>query len=242
LAVEAPGTYHHSLIVGTLAEAAAEATGANPLLMRVAAYYHDLGKLPKPEYFTENQGVGVNKHESLAPSTSCLLLASHVKDGQELAKQAGLMETIRDMIRQHHGTRIMTYFYQKAKESAIADGKEISEEDFCYPGPKPQSKEAAILMMADSVEAASRTLSDPSTAQIQGMIDRLIEDVLTDNQLDESDITIREIRLVKESFLKVLSGIHHRRIDYPGYEFTLPERRAENTHQQDSDIQGSKVI
>lgn len=230
LAVEAPGTYHHSLMVGTLAEAAAEAIGANPLLMRVAAYYHDLGKLPQPEYFTENQAVGVNKHESLAPSMSCLVLASHVKDGQELAKQAGLMETIRDMIPQHHGTRVMTYFYQKAKESGVANGKEISEEDFRYPGPKPQSKEAAILMMADSVEAASRTLSNPSTAQIQGMIDRLIDDVLADNQLDESDITIREIRLVKESFLKVLSGIHHRRIDYPGYEFTLPGRGAENTH------------
>jgi len=239
LSVEAPGTYHHSLMVGALAEAAAEAIGANSLLVRVAAYYHDLGKLLKPDYFTENQAAGVNKHESLAPSMSRLVLASHVKDGLELAKQAGLMETIRDMIPQHHGTRVMTYFYQKAKESPVANGQEGREEDFRYPGPKPQSKEAAILMMADSVEAASRTLSNPSTAQIQGMIDRLIEEVLADNQLDECDITIREIRLVKESFLKTLSGIHHRRIDYPGYEFRLPEGKAQNTQQQGPDIQGS---
>jgi membrane-associated HD superfamily phosphohydrolase len=170
---------------------------------------------------------------------SRLILATHIKEGLELAKQAGLMETIRDMIPQHHGTRVMTYFYQKAKESAVADGQEIREEDFRYPGPKPQSKEAAILMMADSVEAASRTLSNPSTAEIQGMIDRLIEEVLADNQLDECDITIREIRLVKESFLKTLTGIHHRRIDYPGYEFRLPEGKAESIPRQGSDIQGS---
>ena len=239
LAVEAPGTYHHSLMVGNLAEAAAEAIGANPLLGRVGAYYHDLGKLLKPEYFTENQAAGVNKHATLPASMSCLVLASHVKDGLELAKQAGLMETIVDMIAQHHGTRVMTYFYQKAKELAVANGQEIREEDFRYPGPKPQSKEAAILMMADPVEAASRTLLSPSAPQIQGLIDRLIEDVLADNQLDECDITIREIRLVKESFLKVLSGVHHRRIDYPGYDFTLPESKAER---QDSDTPGSKVV
>lgn len=148
------------------------------------------------------------------------------------------METIVDMIAQHHGTRVMTYFYQKARELAVANGQEIREEDFRYPGPRPQSREAAILMMADPVEAASRTLLSPSAPQIQGMIDRLIEDVLADNQLDECDITIREIRLVKESFLKVLSGVHHRRIDYPGYDFTLPESKAER---QDSDIPGKVV-
>jgi putative nucleotidyltransferase with HDIG domain len=239
LSAKAPGTYHHSLMVGALAEAAAEAIEANSLLVRVGAYYHDLGKLLNPDYFTENQAAGVNKHESLAPSVSRLILATHIKEGLELAKQAGLMETIRDMIPQHHGTRVMTYFYQKSKESAVANGREIREEDFRYPGPKPQSKEAAILMMADSVEAASRTLSNPSTAEIQGMIDRLIEEVLADNQLDECDITIREIRLVKESFLKTLTGIHHRRIDYPGYEFRLPEGKAESIPRQGSDIQGS---
>jgi putative nucleotidyltransferase with HDIG domain len=217
LSVEAPGTYHHSLMVGTLGEAAAEAIGANPLLVRVAAYYHDLGKMLKPEYFIENQLYGMNKHERLSPNMSCLIIASHVKDGLELAKEIGLAERIRDMIPQHHGTRIMTYFYQKAKDSLGPE--EVVETDFRYPGPKPQSKEAAIMMMADSVEAASRTLTNPTPAQIQGMIDRLADAIVADNQFDECDITLREVRLVKESFFKILSGIYHRRIDYPGYDF-----------------------
>ena len=217
LSVEAPGTYHHSLMVGTLAEAAAEAIGANPLLVRVAAYYHDLGKMLKPEYFVENQVFGINKHETLSPSMSCLIIASHVKDGLELAKEIGLSQRIRDMIPQHHGTRIMTYFYQKAKEAA--KNQEVIEADFRYPGPKPQTKEAAIMMMADSVEAASRTLSNPSPAQVQGMINRVVDAIVADNQFDECDITLRDIRLVKESFFKILTGIYHRRIDYPGYDF-----------------------
>jgi putative nucleotidyltransferase with HDIG domain len=219
LSVEAPGTYHHSLMVGTLAEAAAEAVGANPLLVRVGAYYHDLGKMLKPEYFVENQMFGMNKHEALSPSMSCLIIASHVKDGLELAKEIGLAPKIRDLIPQHHGTRIMTYFYQKAKESLDAKHQEIDEADYRYPGPKPQSKEAAIMMMADSVEAASRTLTNPTPAQIQGMINRLVDAILNDNQFDECDITLRDIRLVKETFFKILTGIYHRRIDYPGYDF-----------------------
>lgn len=219
LSVEAPGTYHHSLMVGTLGEAAAEAIGANPLLVRVGAYYHDLGKLLKPEYFVENQIFGVNKHEDLSPSMSSLIIAAHVKDGLELAKEIGLAERIRDMIPQHHGTRIMTYFYQKAKDSVEAKNQQVLETDFRYPGPKPQSKEAAIMMMADSVEAASRTLSHPTQAQIQGMVDRLVDAIIADNQFEECDITLREVRLVKESFCKILRGIYHRRIDYPGYDF-----------------------
>ena len=242
LSIEAPGTFHHSLMVGTLAEAAAESVGANPLLARVAAYYHDLGKMVKPEYFTENQADGVNKHELHAPSVSCRILAGHVKEGLALAKEAGVPETIRNIIPQHHGTRLMTYFYQLAKESAATQGQEIRDEDFRYPGPKPQSKEAAILMMADCVEAASRTLSNPSVAQIDGMIDRLTAEVLADNQLDECDITIREIRLVRESFLKVLSGTYHRRIDYPGYDFTLHERKPDETRPHNSDIQQPKAM
>jgi cyclic-di-AMP phosphodiesterase PgpH len=219
LSVEAPGTYHHSLMVGTLSEAAAEAIGANPLLVRVASYYHDLGKMFKPEYYVENQAFGINKHESLSPSMSCLIITSHVKDGVEMAKEIGLSERIRDMIPQHHGTRIMSYFFQKAKGSLDGKNQEVDEADFRYPGPKPQSKEAAIMMLADSVEAASRTLSSPSPAQIQGMIDRLVDDIVADHQLDECDITMRDIRLVKESLLKILSGLYHRRIDYPGYDF-----------------------
>ncbi len=235
LSVEAPGTYHHSLMVGTLAEAAAEAIGANPLLVRVSAYYHDLGKMLKPEYFLENQVFGISKHENLTPSMSCLIIASHVKDGLELAREIGLVQSIRDMIPQHHGTRIMTFFYQKARDSLDArNSQEVVEADFRYPGPKPQSKEAAIMMMADSVEAASRTLTHPTAAQIQGMIERLVEAIVADDQLDECDITTREIRLVKESFFTILTGIFHRRIDYPGYDF-----KGIGNHSEKSLFQGS---
>jgi cyclic-di-AMP phosphodiesterase PgpH len=218
LAVEAPGTYHHSLMVATLAETAAEAIGANPLLVRTAAYYHDIGKLLKAEYFVENQSYGGNKHEDLSPSISRLIIASHVKDGLNFAKEAGLPPRISDMIPQHHGTRIMTYFYKKALDAANND--KIAEEEFRYPGPKPQSKEAAIMMMADSVEAASRTLGDnPAPAQVKGMIDRLTESIIGDGQLDECDITLREVQIVKDRFFTVLAGIFHHRIDYPGYDF-----------------------
>ena len=167
----------------------------------------------------ENQSFGINKHETLSPNMSCLIISSHVKDGLELAKEVGLTQDICDLIPQHHGTRIMTYFYRKALDSVNGKNQEIDEVDYRYPGPKPQTREAAILMLADSVEAASRTLTDPSSAQIQGMIDRLVDSILADNQFDECDITLREIRLIKESFFKILTGIYHRRIDYPGYDF-----------------------
>jgi putative nucleotidyltransferase with HDIG domain len=219
LSVEAPGTYHHSLMTATLAEAAAESIGANPLLVRVAAYYHDVGKILKPEYYVENQSHGSNVHEELSPSMSCLVISSHVKDGVQMGKELGLPQRIRDMIPQHHGTRVMTYFYLKAKNSFTGETKEILETDFRYPGPKPRSKEAAILMLADCVEAASRTLTDPASAQIKGMIDRLIEDVIHDGQFDDCDITLREIQLIKGSFFKILTGIFHHRIEYPSYDF-----------------------
>jgi putative nucleotidyltransferase with HDIG domain len=225
LSVEAPGTYHHSLMLATLAETAAEAVGANSLLVRVGAYYHDLGKMMKPEYYAENQSFGINKHESLSPNMSCLIIASHVKDGLELARSTGLPPDICDLIPQHHGTRVMTYFYRKALDAG-GKNQEIDEVDFRYSGPKPQTKEAAILMMADSIEAASRTLSEPSPAQVQGMIDRLTDAVVADNQLDECDITLREIGLVKESFFKILTGLYHRRLDYPGYDFKTVEDKS----------------
>jgi hypothetical protein len=242
LSVEAPGTYHHSLMVASLAESAAEAIGANPLLTRVASYYHDLGKMLKPEYFVENQSYGSNKHEDLSPSMSCLIISSHVKDGLQLAKEIGLPQRISDMIPQHHGTRVMTYFYQKAKDSIEEERREIIEADFRYPGPRPQSKEAAIIMMADSVEAASRTLSDPSPAQIQGMIDRLAEAIVNDNQFDECDITLRDVQLVKESFLKILAGIFHHRIDYPGYDFRSMGNESQRTAFQNPDSEQAKAI
>ena len=219
LSVEAPGTYHHSLMVATLAEVAAESIGANSLLVRVAAYYHDLGKMLKPDYFVENQSYGGNKHEELSPGVSCGIISSHVKDGLHLAKEIGLPQRISDLIPQHHGTRIMTYFYQKARESADSAGSEIVDADFRYPGPKPKSREAAIMMMADSVEAASRTLTEPTPAVIQGMIERLVSDMVSDHQFDECDITLRDIQLVKASFSQILTGTFHHRIDYPGYDF-----------------------
>jgi putative nucleotidyltransferase with HDIG domain len=242
LSVEAPGTYHHSLMVGTLAEAAAETIGANALLARVGAYYHDLGKMLKPEYYVENQAFGINKHEALSPNMSCLIIASHVKDGLELAKEIRLAPDISDLIPQHHGTRIMTYFYRKALDASNGKSHEIDEVDFRYPGPKPQSREAAILMMADSIEAASRTLSDPSPAQIQGMIDRLVDSILADNQFDECDITLREIGLVKEAFFKILTGLYHRRLDYPGYDFKALEDRPERAAVSNSSPGHAKAV
>jgi putative nucleotidyltransferase with HDIG domain len=219
LSIEAPGTYHHSLMVAALAEGAAEAIGANPLLARVASYYHDVGKVIKPEFFVENQSGDHNKHEELPPDLSSRILAGHVGEGLQLAKESGLPQLISDMIPQHHGTRVMTYFYQKAKDSATDKDGEPAEADFRYPGPTPQSREAAIIMMADTVEAASRTLSEPTKPQIQRMIERLVDSILFDGQLVECEITLKDVQRVKESFFKILTGTFHHRIDYPGYDF-----------------------
>jgi putative nucleotidyltransferase with HDIG domain len=219
LSIEAPGTYHHSLMVATLAEGAAESIGANALLVRVASYYHDVGKAIRPEFFAENQSGDLNKHEELLPSLSCHILASHVHEGLQMAKESGLPQRISDMIPQHHGTRVMTYFYQKAKDSGGGKEPEPAEADFRYPGPIPQSREAAIIMMADTVEAASRTLSKPTKSQIKRMIDRLVDSIVLDGQLVECEITLKDIQLVKESFYKILTGTFHHRIDYPGYDF-----------------------
>jgi cyclic-di-AMP phosphodiesterase PgpH len=243
LSVEAPGTYHHSLMVATLAETAAEAIGANPLLARVAAYYHDLGKISNPEYFVENQAYGHNRHEELDPNASCQIISSHVPEGLQLAKEFALPQTISDMIPQHHGTRIMEFFYQKARDSVDCGASEVAEIDFRYPGPRPQNREAAIMMMADSVEAASRTLPDePAPAQIRGMIDRLVGAIVQDNQLDECDITLREIQLVKESFFNILTGIFHHRIDYPGYDFKRTNNESQRPSQQDPGSKQAETI
>ena len=234
LAVEAPGTYHHSIVVGTLAEAAAEAIGANALLVRVGAYYHDIGKLKKPSYYVENQIYCSNKHETLSPSMSSLILASHVKDGLSLADEIGLAPKVRDMIPQHHGTRLMTYFYQKARDAADDKHPNVSEDDFRYPGPRPQSREAAILMLADQVEAAARTLQDPTPSQIEGMIRRLVQSTIQDGQFDECDITLRDLEDISRAFVRVIAGIHHHRIEYPGFNFNTPleERRSEHPRVQ----------
>jgi len=224
LALEAPGTYHHSIIVGTLAEAAAEAIGANSLLVRVGAYYHDIGKMKRAEYYVENQMFTANKHEHLSPSMSSLIIASHVRDGLDMADEIKLPRKIKDLIPQHHGTRLMTYFYQKAKDAAEGKNQVVTEDEFRYPGPKPQSREAAILMMADAVEAASRTLSDPTPNQILGMVKRIAFNTFNDGQFDECDVTIKDLDLIAHAFTRVLTGMHHHRIDYPGFDFNKVEK------------------
>ena len=218
LMVEAPGTYHHSVIVSSMVEATAESIKANPLLAKVSAYYHDIGKTKKPLYFVENQAQGINRHEKLAPSMSSLILISHVKDGVELAKQNKLGKEIIDIIQQHHGTSLISYFYKKAQEKNANKGDRSSpviEENFRYPGPKPQTKEAGLVLLADSVEAASRTLVDPTPARIQGMVQKIINNIFSDGQLDECELTLKDLHYIAKSFNKTLSGIFHSRVEYP---------------------------
>ncbi len=218
LMVQAPGTYHHSVIVSNMVEASARAVHANPLLAKVAAYYHDIGKTKKPLYFIENQGGRANKHEKLAPSMSSLILISHVKDGVELARQYRLGKEIIDIIRQHHGTSLITYFYEKAKEQGEKKGGKclmVEEADFRYPGPKPQTKEAGLVMLADGVEAASKTLVDPTPARIQGMVQRVVNKIFLDGQLDECELTLKDLHEIAKSFNMTLGGIFHHRIEYP---------------------------
>ncbi len=215
LVVEAPGTYHHSILTGSLVEAAAESIGANPLLAKVGAYYHDIGKMKKPLYFIENQRGSENKHDKLSPNMSSLILISHIKEGVEQAKDHRLGKVITDIIQQHHGTSLIAFFYQKAKEKENPAEATVDENDFRYPGPKPQTKEAGLVMLADAVEAASRTLNDPTPARIQGMVQKTINNFFTDGQLDECELTLRDIHLIAKSFNRILTGIFHHRVEYP---------------------------
>lgn len=213
LLLEAPGTYHHSIVVGNLAEAAAEAVGGHPLLVRVGAYYHDVGKLKRPYFFIENQFSIDNPHDKIAPSLSALIITSHTKDGVELARQHRLPEVILDIINQHHGTGLVAYFYQKALEKDQYDS--VQESTYRYDGPKPQSKDAAIVMLADTVEAAVHSLQKPTPGRIEGLVRRLMKERLNDGQLEECDLTFKDINLITESFLRILNGMHHTRIEYP---------------------------
>jgi len=213
--MKTPGTYHHSMIVGNLVEAGAKAINVNPLLSRVSAYYHDIGKIKKPQYFIENQMTGNNRHDKLTPSMSSLILVSHVKDGIELAKGNKLGNKIIDILRQHHGTRLINYFYQKAKEQEKPGVQEVDERDFRYLGPKPQTKEAGLVMLADAVEAASRTLDDPTPARIKGLVQKIINDIFIDGQLDECELTLKDLNEIAKSFNIILNAIHHHRIEYP---------------------------
>ena len=212
LMLEAPGTYHHSMLVGSLVEAAADEIDANPLLARVCGYYHDIGKVKKPLYFIENQRDGRNKHDKLAPSMSSLILIAHVKDGIEIAKKNKLGQAIIDTIQQHHGTSLISYFYEKAKQ--LKGEEAVKLEDFRYPGPKPQTKEAGLVMLADVVEAASRTLENPTPARIQGQVQTLINKVFSDGQLDNCELTLKDLHRIAMRFIKILNGIHHHRIEY----------------------------
>jgi putative nucleotidyltransferase with HDIG domain len=225
LVLRAPGTYYHSIMVGTLAEAAAEAVGADALLCRVGAYYHDIGKTRHPTYFIENQSDALSRHDKLAPSLSRAIVMSHVKEGIEMARGYGLPKLLEDMIPQHHGTRLVTYFYQRAKEAANPGLQAVKEEDYRYPGPKPQTPEAAILMLADAVEASARTLRDPTPARIQGAVQKIINGIFVDGQLDECDLTLRDLHLIANSFVRILMGIFHHRVDYPGIQLQDFARR-----------------
>lgn len=231
LMVRAPGTYHHSVVVGNLVESAAEAINANPLLARVAAYYHDIGKISKAHYFIENQSGGENRHDKLSPSMSALILIAHVKEGAELARLHRLGQPIAEIIRQSHGTALIKYFYQKALEQA-APGQVVDEHDFRYPGPKPQTREAGLVLLADAVEAASRTLSDATPARIQGLVQKIINNIFIDGQLDECELTLKNLHQIAWSFNQILAGIHHQRIDYPqpAYKEKVPGGRKHHDH------------
>jgi len=225
LALEAPGSYQHSLMLGHLAEAAAEAIGADSLLARVSGYYHDIGKTRMPDYFIENQPKGFNRHDRLEPSMSALVIAAHVKEGVEMAEKARLPEPIVTAIREHHGTKLIRYFYQKAVTRAEPAQAAVRETDYRYPGPKPSTRILGILMIADAVEAASRTLIEPTTAKIRAMVQAIVDDCLRDGQFDECDLTMRDLSIIVDTLEHTVSTVFHHRIDYPGFDFNRERTR-----------------
>jgi putative nucleotidyltransferase with HDIG domain len=214
LSIEAAGTYNHSVLVGNLAESAAERIGANPLLARVASYYHDIGKIDKADYFVENSlGPEKNRHNRLAPSMSALIILSHVKEGLDLSRTYKLPAVVRDVIAQHHGTSRVSFFYEKALEQD--PHKQVQEQDFRYSGPPPQTRETAIIMLADSVEAASRSLGTSSPKMLRELVKKIIRNKFMDGQLDQCNLTLRDLDGIVEGFMPVLQGMFHSRINYP---------------------------
>ncbi|MDQ4120636.1 MAG: HDIG domain-containing protein [Acidobacteriota bacterium] len=238
LALRAPGTNQHSHAVGQLAENAARAIGANPLLTRIGALYHDIGKLAAPQYFVENQ-VGANPHDGLKPKHSARIIVSHVSYGEKLAKEIGLPQRIIDFIVQHHGTRTLHYFLKKAQDAA-KEGETVDEKDFRYAGPKPQTKEAAVLMIADSCEAAARSLSQPTEENIHYIVNKIVDAIVADDQLAECDLTLSELTIIRESMLKSLVAIYHSRVSYPG--FTPPAEQNSNGAATNGTYQSPKEI
>jgi len=226
----APGTYHHSMMVANLAESAAEEVGGDSLLTRVGAYYHDIGKARRPYFFVENQFGGENPHDKLSPNLSALIIISHVKEGLEMAKEYVLPEAISDFIIQHHGDRRVSYFYARAQE---ASESAVPEDNYRYPGPKPQSKETAVVMLADAVEAAVRSLARPTPDRIRGVVRNIIYDRLEEGQLDKCDLTFKDLDLVCDTFTRVLSGAFHQRLEYP--ESLLAQVKEEDNGNSGSD-------
>jgi putative nucleotidyltransferase with HDIG domain len=215
LLMETPGTYHHSVMVGNLAERAAETIGADPLLARVAAYYHDIGKMKNPLAFIENQAGAHNIHDDMTPESSARIIAGHVRDGIDLGYEYGLPVQIIGFIPQHHGTSVMSYFYGKALRELGGDEEVAARDRYRYPGPKPQSREAAILMLADGVEASVRSLEEKDEVSIRAMVDRIVDARVEDGQLDEAELTLRNLSQIKEAFVQQLLGMYHTRIQYP---------------------------
>lgn len=236
LSLRAPGTFNHSLQVANLAEAAADRIGANALLTRVGALYHDIGKMLKPEYFVENQRTGSNPHDQLKPRMSALIIASHVKEGVEMAKEYGLPRRVLHFIPTHHGTSRIEYFYRKAVEQTEEDDSPVMESEFRYPGPRPDSRETGVLMLADSVEAASRSLDEPTHNRLKSLIDLIVREHIEDGQLDHTDLTFRDITQIKDTFLSMLTGIYHVRVKYPDQEQELPEADAIETIVETEDM------
>ena len=231
LLVEAPGTYHHSVVVGNLAEAATEEIGGNSLLARVGAYYHDIGKLKRPYFFAENQEAYKNIHDDLEPSLSALVIASHVKEGVDLARKYRLPKPIIDIINQHHGTGIISYFYHRALQANNIDkSNEVDEESYRYSGPKPQSKEAGVILLADMLEAEARTLNNPTASRIKNLTQNVISRNLVNGQLDDCNLTLRELNKIKDIFSRILTGMFHNRVEYPDEDLInkLKKERAQN--------------
>jgi putative nucleotidyltransferase with HDIG domain len=210
--------------VGILAEAAAEKIGANPLLARVGAYYHDIGKMRKPQYYIENTKDNANWHERISPHMAALIISSHIKDGVEMAKQHGLPQQIVDMIPQHHGTKMISFFYEMAKKTNDPDLEKLNEADFRYPGPKPQSQEAGILLLADGVEAAVRALKEKTPTRIQQTVESIINKSFVESQLDECDLTLKDLTDIATTFTHILVGIYHQRIEYPRQSTEVAEK------------------
>ena len=225
MAIEAPGSYHHSLIVAALAEKASEEIGLDSMLVKAGALYHDIGKVKRPEYFIENISRNPDMHKDLTPSLSTLVIVNHVKEGAEMAKKLKLPRKIKEIIEQHHGSSLVRYFYHKAKEKYDPEIQKIGEESYRYPGPSPQSKEAALVMLADSTEAASRSLKSPTREHLKRVITEIFESYLQDGQIDECDFSLRELRSIATSFHSTLYTIYHPRVEYPGFDFEMKKKK-----------------